>query len=584
MSAPDTALIDGSVASPPAAPLRSRGRWRPVDTSVSLVTVLVIAVLVVTPLAYLVYGSLRTLPPGAANSAFTGANWKTALNSSGLLYLRNTVVAGLVTAALSMVMGTVLAWLVTRTDLPCKRKLNTFLLVPLLFSPLLSTLAWIGLAGPRAGLLNIVYRSVFGHGQPFNIFSFPGMILVMVAHYTPYVFLAVRGVMVNVDKDLESASRVLGGSSFMTARRITVPMVAPALLSSGLLVFVLSADNFTVPSLLGVNFGYVTLPYALYSAISGYPYTPGLAAAYGLVLVIVTTLGMGLYLRTVRSAKKYVAVSGKGNRTGVTRLTWWGKTVGLIFCFGYLVIAVVLPYATLLLGAFSKYLSTASFSLSLLTLSQFRELFASPQVMSALRNSVELILLTATIATLLSVLVAWVSVRSRSRLRFGLDFLSALPAIIPGVALGLGLLWQFLYIKVGLYGTIGAIVIAFVTQFLGHGSRISSAALLQVNPDLEQAAMTLGSTRTSSFLRVTLPALRAPLASAWVLIAILASIEVSAAMSLFTGSTEPLSVFVFITSNGGQTGEAFAAGALLMTVTLAIVSLAQWRLRVLEQV
>jgi len=543
-----------------------------------------IGILIFIPFAFLIYSSFRTGSPGQKNTDWTLDNWEYAFGKWGLTYLGNSLLIGALTAVASVIIGVVLAWLVARTDLPGRKVLSNLFVIPLLFSPLLTTLAWIGLANPQMGLINVIAQQLFGDsGALVDIYSLPGIVTILVLHFSPYVFLAVRSALIGMDGDLEDASRALGASWWRTVRKIALPILSPAVLAAAFLVFVLAAEDYTVTALIGPSVGILTIPYGVRQAWSGFPSHPAQASALGLMLMAVAMVGVLFYLWSIRRTARFVTMSGKGGKPAISRLSLPVKIAGWVIAALYLALSVVLPYLTLILGSFSKYFTVVGFTPDLLTLEHYTDLFASAGLWTALRNTLLLVLIGATITVLLAAFVSWVSARGAGWTRRIVDFLSSMPIMIPGVALGIGLLWAYANVFPWLYGTLGLLLMAYATRYIGHGSRIMGSSLIQMNPDLENAARTLGSSRMRTFRTITLPMLRVPIASSWILIAIFISLEVPASIMLYTGSTQPVSVYLWLTMEGGVVSQAFATGTILSTLTFLVVVIAQWRFRALEK-
>ena len=541
----------------------------------------IILFLIVAPIGFLVFGSLRSGSPGEPGATFTLDNWAFAFGPEGLGYLASSLQLGVVTAAFSIVLGVAIAWLVVRTDVPGRRVLGGLMIIPLLFSPLMTTLAWIGLADPNTGLLNALLNLL--RLPPFlDIYSFPGLVFVLVLHFTPYVYVAVRPALRAVGSDLEDASRILGAGTPGTLRRVTLPLIMPAILSSGFLVFVLAAEEFSVAAILGRNSGFLTIPYAIYGSFARFPPDAGIGSALGLMLTILVVIGMVFYLWVLRRQSKYVTVSGKGARVAATELPGAVRWIGTALLVGYLFISVVLPYAMLIMGSFSKYFSIKHLGWDLFTTDNYRSMFESNAFWSALQNTVILVIATGVIAVVIGVFAAWTSLRGRGRARKLIDYAVTLPVLVPGVAMGLGMLWAYIYIPTGLYGTLGILLIAYITRYMGHGSRIATSSLIQLSPELEEAAHTLGSSRLRAFWTITLRMLAPGLAAAWILIVVFSSIEVPASVMLYTGNSMPMSVFIYLTMYGGVVSQAFAPAAFLATTIFICIILAQWRFKVFE--
>ena len=564
---------------------RQRGTALPSVDSIAVAAVVIsFAALVLPPLAFLIVGSFRTAGPGAPDAAFTWDNWIAALDPRSLKALSNSLLVGVSTAIIAVMLGVVLAWLLVRTDMPGRPKFSSLVIIPLLFSPLLTSIAWVGLAGPNAGLLNVLLRQFAGDAAPrLNIYSFGGMILILTLHYAPYAYLAVRAALLNVDPNYEDAARVLGARFGTVIRTITLPLVAPAVLAAGMLILVLAAEEFAVPSIIGSGFGFRTLPMEIYDAMAVFPAAPTRGTALALVLVLIMIAGMIVYFRTLRASSRFVTISGKGMPVSPTRLLPFARGVAVLFVGLFLFLGVLLPYATLLLGSFSSYFATSNFDVRMLTTSHYTDAFQSSQFRVGLWNTAILVGIGATVIALVGALASWISIRSRSSLRWVINYLGAVPLMIPGIAIGIGMLWAWTSIPTGLYGTIGILLVAFFVRFIGHAMRISSPSILQLSAELEEAAYTLGSSRLRTFRTVTLPLLRSALGAAWVVVAVFISLEISSSIFLYTGQSQSLAVYVWQTIHSQSVSTAFAAASLLATFAFVVIAVAQSRFRVLER-
>lgn len=571
-------VVDAVVLRPAYARL---GRLNAPPSSIAL---LVLALLVLPPVGSLVFGASRSDGPGAPRAQFTLSNWAYVLQPEALQAIGDSLLLGAVTALLAVLLGTFLAWLIVRTDLPGRRKVADLLIIPLLFSPLLTSMAYVGLIGPNAGIVNAIAKNVFHMSTaPFNAYSVGAMVMVLLLHYTPYVYVAVRSALLNVNGDLEDASRLLGASTLFTIRRVTLPLIRPALLGAAFLVVVFAAEEFNVPATLGRGIGFPTLPYLIYENVAEFPSKPTVASALGLVLLSILLIGFAIYLRMIRSSTRYVTVGGKGGRSSTFELNAVAKTVALAIVAAYFLLAIVLPYGTLLLGSLSTYYATSQFDVSLFTTKHFVGLFGSSAFISAMANTVTLVLVGGVLTTLFAAVLAWIAVRERSRWASAIHVLSSTPILIPGVVLGLGMLWTYVYVRIGLYGTLGILLLAYVTRFVGHGTRIVSGSVAQIGSELEEAAYTLGSTRTRTFRTITLPLLRGPLAASFLLVAVFIALELSASVFLYSGKSMTAAIYIWITMSNGYASPAFAGAVILATFTFVLIAVAQVRLRALER-
>jgi iron(III) transport system permease protein len=535
-------------------------------------TVLITLAIIALPLGYLLYGSIRSAAPGTAGAAFTSSNWravylKGAYNSA----LIHTLLLSFTVAVCSIVLGTVLAWLIARTDMPGRGWLGLLLALPIMISPLITSLAWVALAAPKAGFLNVFAHQSLGKTTPIlNIYTFHGIVLVMVLHYAPYAYLAALAALRNMDGSLEEAAQMLGSSPIRTAMRMTLPLLWPTLTSSGLLIFVFASDNFSVPTMLGTPVGYQTIPAELYQLLNLSPASPTRAAAVGTLLLWIALVGTLLQRRILRRSRRYVTVAGKGGARRTVALGPW-RFLGLLVCLGYLFFAVVLPYLALILGSLMSFV-TSKFSTKLFTFDNYRQAL-DPQYLTPLRNTLVLCLATALVTAVAGVLLSHlIQRRLPRRIAAITDYAVIIPNAAPAMVLAIGLLWVFLALPLHVYGTLWLLAIAYFTRYLGYGVRTSAATLLQLSPDLEEAARVQGATPSRSFRDVTLPLMRSTLLSIWTLLFVL---EISATILLYSPNSQTMSVVLWNQLANSNQPTAFAIGVVQTTIIFVVLAFAQ---------
>src|SRR5438067_8116816 len=304
-------------------------------------------VLVVLPLLFLLIGSLKG-EEGLSLGHFGEV-------VSGRLYvnaLQNSLILGAWTGLFSLIIGLVLAWAVSRTDLPGKRFIQATATASYLLPPFLTAIAFTYLFSPNAGLINVLMRDVLGlPALTFNIFSMPGLVLVTVGHTFPFVYLLASSALQSVDASYEEAAQILGCGKFRTAMTITGPLVAPAILSGTLLAFVNAIALFGSQAIIGLPGRIVTLPTRIY-ALFDYPPEYGLASALSLVFVVLTVAALYLQ-RSFLARRSYVTLAGKGSRPQLVAL---GGFRYVVFGFAVIIfiIAILAPYATLIAVSLSK--------------------------------------------------------------------------------------------------------------------------------------------------------------------------------------------------------------------------------------
>src|SRR3954454_15574819 len=367
--------------------------------------VLCLIVLVVLPLLSLLFGSLR------GEQGMSLDNFAEVL--SGRLYvnaLKNSLILGAWTGLFSLVMGVSLAWAVSRTDVPGKALIQLTASLSYLSPPFLTAIAFVYLFSPNAGLINVLVRDVLGlPWLTFNIFSMTGLVLVTVMHTFPFVFLLASSALQSVDASYEEAAQILRASKLRTAMSITMPLVAPAILSGTLLAFVNAIALFGSQSIIGLPGRVVTLPTRIY-ALFDYPPEYGLASALSLVFVAITVLALFLQ-RAFLSRRSYVTLGGKGSRPQLMNL---GPARWLMFGFTVLVfiIAILAPFSTLIAVSFSK-----SWGLDFwknLTLANYKFiLFEYNVTQRAILNSLFLAAVAASVAVLIGAVIGWIDLRTR---------------------------------------------------------------------------------------------------------------------------------------------------------------------------
>ena len=526
--------------------------------------ILSLIILVVLPLLWLFYGSLRG-EQGLSLDHFAEV-------LSGRLYvnaLLNSLILGAWTGLFSLLIGLTLAWSVSRTDVPGKKFIQATATLSYLLPPFLTAIAFTYLFSPNAGLINVLMRDVLGlPWLTFNIFSMTGLVIVTVMHTFPFVYLLASSALQSVDASYEEAAQILGASKLRTAFAITAPLVAPAVLSGTLLAFVNAIALFGSQAIIGLPGRIVTLPTRIY-ALFDYPPEYGLASALSLVFVLLTV--GALYLqRSFLAKRSYVTLGGKGSRPQLMEL---GIFRWVVFGFAVVifVIAILAPYATLIAVSFSK-----SWGLEFwknLTLANYKFILLEYNVTQrAILNSLFLATIAATLAVFLGVVMGWIDLRTRIPGRKILDYASLIPLGLPGIVVAVALIQFWLAMPIALYGTLTILLLAYVGRYLPLGVRAANASLRQVDPSLEESAQILGASWTTTLREVTLPLIRPGLFAGWLLVFVPVIQELSASILLFSSSSITLAVAVY---NLYETGYIEPVAALAM-VNMAIIGVAIW--------
>lgn len=541
---------------------------------------LVLGVLIVLPVGVLLLGSFLSEAPRALRfdwSGLTLANYRDVLAAAGFApLLAATIGAALAGTAGAAVLGASLAWLAVRTDVPGRRALDVVAVMPLFVPPLVGAFAWDILASPRAGILNIVLRAL-GVPITLNIYTFGGIAFAYAIYYAPYVYLFVAAALRNMDATLEEAAFMSGAGRTKVLLHITLPLIAPALLSASLLVFVLLIELFAIPAVLGEPGNFHVIAVRIWDLIGFTPPLVNQASALG-ALMLVFTVVLVLLQHRVAARRNVVTVAGKGQRVrpvALGALRWPLAALG----FGYLLLVVVLPTAALLFIALRRnvFFSTIKAILdpAQLSFAQFAIAFGDPVVVGTLWNSLAVSTGTMGVGVCLYFVVAYIVHRTRLPGRRALDLVTVLPVAIPGIVIGLGYLWSWISLPIGLYGTLWIIILAYVSQFAPQATRAIAGSLVQIHPELEESSRSCGAGLWTTLRLIVVPLARPGIVSAMILLFVLSFRELATALFLYTSGTQLFSLAMFDFWQRGSTGLVAAMALVQSLILLVFVVLGQ---------
>ena len=332
-------------------------------------------------------------------------------SARNLAAIWNTIIVATGSALIAAVMGTLLAWAVVRTDMPGRTFAAIAAIVPFITSSFIGALAWVLLGAPEVGLLNQAWRYIGGDGVLLNIYSIEGIIFVIGLHEVPFIFLMVAGALRSMDPSLEEASLSSGAGTWETATKVTLPLVLPAILAGSLVVFVLAAEQFGVPAVLGTPSRIRVLTTSIVSTQAFYPPQRGLGAALSVTLLVIALFGLFLQ-RMVLRGRSFTTVAGKSSHPRRVRLGPF-RWVLFAICTTYLLLAVVLPFATIFVSSI-RTIWTSYFSWEQFTLEHYRWVFLEyPLTQRAIVNSLFLAVVGATVTIVFCALISFLSLRTR---------------------------------------------------------------------------------------------------------------------------------------------------------------------------
>jgi iron(III) transport system permease protein len=533
--------------------------------------------LALVPVAFLLWQSFLTPETAAAPARFTFANYATAYSSTETARLfGNSVAFGAGSSALAFTTGSFFAWVYARTDTPLKSLFFALSLIPLVIPAILFTVSWIFLASPKIGIINTALQGLFGTDFVFvDIYSLAGMIFVDGMHQSPLAFLLMTAAFRSMDPALEEAALMSGATVAQVAWRVTLRLVWPTAVGAFLILFVRAVESFEVPALLGLPVGLEVYTSSIYQAIQRYPSEVGLASAYAVTLLAIASLCIYAQSRVASDAGRFSTVTGKGFRPRQMNIGRWRYLTATIFV-AYLVVIVGLPFLVLVWCSLQKFYSAPSTAaMQNLTFDAYRAVLDYPNIVSVVGNTTVLALGTATVIMLMTSVLAWIVVRTKLRGRGFLDSLVSLPLVFPGIVLGLAVMICYLYIDIGVYGTLWIMLIAYVTRFMPYGMRYATASMIALHKELEDSAAMCGASWRMTFQRIVLPLLKPGLIAGWIYIVIVSVRELSGSILLYSPGSEVVSIMIWEYWQNGQYVELSALGVMMIAALFCFVLIAQ---------
>ena len=536
-----------------------------------VVTFALVILLVMIPIIALVYGSFRTAAPGLPGE-WTLRNYAGLTTRGVIATIGTTLWIGLLSSALCIIVGTAIALVVHRTDFKYAGLVTGLVGLAFYFPSFILTMAWIIIGAP-GGIFNAFVDNMLG--LPFlriDIYSGLGIVFVMLLHQVPFVYLTMRGPIIAMDGIYEEAARAAGARPHAVIRRVTLPLLSYSLISSFILTFIITIEQFAIPALIGIPGHVNMLATQLYLLVRFSPADYGLAAAIGIALSAIT--GAAIWAqRRVSSAGRLTTVTGKAGRLKPVPLGKW-KWAAYIFCFGFAFLSLILPIAILLYTSVLKWFTANPFE-GMYTLRNYVYIWESASTVRSFWNTLLVSGIGAAAGVILGLLCAYFTLRLKPRGYRTLDFFASLPFGVPGIVLGLGLLWAYAYLPLPLYGTLALIIIAFVTRFLPYATETIGGQLVQIDKSLEEAAWTSGATRMQGISRVLMPLVRPSIQGAYFLLFMAFFREISSAILLYSASTTVVSISIwsfFEQANWGLASALAVVATLIIFIAMALVS------------
>lgn len=570
ISAEDRADSLGAI--PVAAGLSGIGRRLQATSTGRILGVTLLALLLaflsIYPLSMLLYGSLHSTPPGAAGT-FNLDGYRDVLTQQSAVTLLNTVGISFAKTIPSLVLAVMLAWILARTDTPFRGTLEALITLPFFIPPILTAMAWGMLGNPQVGLLNQIYQWITGSTYaPINVYSYGGVVWHMMQYSVPFLFLLIVDAFRAMDQSLEEAARMCGASRLRTFCTVTMQLMLPALTGATILSFIRGIENFESPLFFGTPAGIRVITTDIYDSINQrsppeYQY----ATAISFVIMALLLLIVLLQSRILRG-RSFQTITGKGYSPAVMKLGKW-RWVTFAFCILFFSVTVVLPVGQLLIGSFFKFFGF--YQRDMLTLDHYREVFGSGDFWRGFGNTMLLGFVGATLTMLLGGAVAYISVRTRWRGRALISVMAWLPWMMPGIVLGVGFLWGFALLPhaIPIYGTIWALLLAYISLGTPLSVRVMSSAYAQLSFDLEECSRVHGASWLQTMWRIVIALVWPSFAVGWVLIFFGIMRELSASVLLYSVGSEVLSVVLLKLWANGNAEQVSVIG--LMMIVMVIV-------------
>ena len=537
---------------------------------------LLVGFLVLTPLGLMILNSFQIARPGQP-IVWGLEGWVKAFSTPGIIKaITNTFTLAITRQAIAMFIGAFFAWLIARTDLPMKGLLEFFFWLSFFLPALPETMGWILLLDPKYGLLN---QGLIGLGvvsQPlFNIYSFWGIVWAHMGGTVSIKVMLLAPAFRNLDAALEESSRISGASGWHTFFHILIPVMMPAVLVTTILGIIRALEAFEIELLLGTPIGLQVYSTKIHELVTWEP--PQFAPAMAL-----STVFLGLLLVMVAFQRRYIAnriyttVTGRGFSIRRTHLGPW-RYPAFALVLSFVLVITVLPTVLLVTGTFMKLFGFFNIA-EPWTLDNWRATLNDPVLLRSLWNTLAIGLGSGVIGVLFYSSIAYTIVKTRYRGRGLLDFLSWLPWSIPGILLGMALLWTFLQTKIFLpiYGTIYLLMVAMVIKSMPFGTQMIKGVLLQLGNDLEEASKVCGGTWVHTFRRVIFPLTMPALITVALVGFISAARDISTVVLLGSGKSRTLSLLMLDFAAGAEFEKATVVAVVIVALVVGAALIARF--------
>ncbi|MGU3400624.1 ABC transporter permease [Brucellaceae bacterium D45D] len=530
----------------------------------------ILGLVVLTPILLIVYQSFLSGP-------FFDASVTIGLSAFDFVFsdpdfyaaFGTTVLFAIGVVAIAVPLGAGAAFLMVRTDLIGRRWIEPLILVPMFLSAVVIGFGYTVSVGP-SGFFSLAFESLFGF-VPWRLYGLPGLILIGGIGHVPHVYLYVSSAMRNISADMEEAARSTGANVWQVAWNVTWPLCMPAIIFATSLNVLLAFESFGLPLVLGDPAGTVVLTTYIYklTTLLGVP-SFQLMAVVAVLLLVMTLPLVFIQRKLLARSRRYVTVGGKAARSARICLTPGQQAIALTAVGLWIFLAIICPISGIFVRAFVDSWGRGINLLDHLTLQNFEHLLDVPVLARSVVNTVILALGGGAVAVLMYLLVALAGHRQYGWKNGLLDYLVLLPRALPGLVVGLAFFWVFLFVPLlqPLRPTLISLLIAYIVVGLSYGLRMIQAMLMQVSPDLEEAARTTGASTGKIWRSVVIPIIRPGLIGAWTMIIIIFLREYATGVYLMTTGTEVLGSVIVSMLAGGDVDTIAALSLISVVLTL----------------
>ncbi|MCX7779536.1 MAG: iron ABC transporter permease [Negativicutes bacterium] len=531
--------------------------------AVIIVAVSVLVVFTVIPMLYLIFRSM--LVDGALDLTTYREVYSNLVNWKAFI---NTFKISLIVTLLSVIISFPLAWLVGRTDLPGKGFFRTVFIASYMIPPYVGAIAWTQLLNPNAGYLNEWLVHTFNlASSPFDIYGMGGLIWCLTLFHSPFAFITISRALEKMDPSLEEASRVSGASPLRTLWNVTLPLMFPSIFAGGVLVFIGVGSAFGIPAIVGMPAQIEVLT----TRIVTYVYLgtgKGIKDATALAVSLMLAANFILYASTwLIAGKDYVTIGGKSTRPGLVELgVWKWPLFGLVSLYG--LFAVFLPLGSIVVTSLIKSLSRP-IALDNLSFATWLAALKNDQYMEPLWNSFVAAAITATLATVIALFIAYLLIKTKVSGRTLPDSLSTLGGATPSIVIALALIITFSgEFGLNLYSTLAILVIGYMVKYLTMAVRTIAASLSQVHPSLEEAALNSGASWLRSLKDIMLPLIAPSIVAGWFLVFMPSFYELTMSIILYGAKTKTIGVLLYELQTYADPQDASVLAVIVLLIVL----------------